>query len=196
MHYDARAIDEDLAHLGMLMDGVTLYEKIVSPLVVEVGDRWREGRLSVAHEHMLSERLEITLRASLRRSEREDGPVAVLSCIEGESHVLGMLGAALRFAASGARVIVLGAATPPSAIADFVRATTPRVVGLSMAVTPRDPKTLFKSYAKACGSVSWVVGGPSAEAMSEHVTRAGGLVALGEGSAWQSRIRDWLRGAA
>lgn len=193
--YDAAAIDGELTRLSMLVDAQTLYERLVSPLVVEVGERWADGSLSVAQEHLLSERVEAALRAALRTLDRPDGPVALLACVESEAHVIGLLGAALRFAAGGARVVMLGAVTPPSAIADAVRSMAPRAVGLSVSTTVKGAPALFRAYGKACGDTPWIVGGSSVEAVASAVAAHGGIVARGPGSAWQGQLRDWLRGA-
>lgn len=193
--WDAAAIDNELTRLSMLLDAQTLYERVVSPVLTEVGSRWERGELSVAQEHLLSERLELAVRASLRGLERSDGPTVLLACVDFEQHVLGLLGAALRFAQSGARVVVLGAMTPPAALADAVRSMAPRLVGLSMSVVPPGGRALFRSYAKACGSTPWVVGGAAADSQRAAVEAAGGTVAIGPASAWSAQIRDWLRGS-
>lgn len=191
--YDASAIDAELTRLSMLLDAHTLYERVLGPVMVDVGQRWHAGTISVAQEHLLSERVEGTLRAALRTLERTDGPLALLACVESETHVLGLLGASLRFAASGARVVVLGAVTPPSAIADAVSSIAPRVVGLSVATTPKNPGPLFKAYGKACGTTPWVAGGAAVKSVVEHVLEAGGIVAEGSAAEWQGQLRDWLR---
>jgi MerR family transcriptional regulator, light-induced transcriptional regulator len=192
--YDAVAIDAELTRLAMLLDAQSLYEKVLGPLVVEVGQRWHEGTLTIAQEHLLSERVEGALRTALRTLERSDGPTAILGCVDSEAHVLGLLGAALRFAANGARVVVLGAVTPAEAVADVVASMSPRVVGLSVVTTPRHPRALFHAYADACGSVPWVVGGAAVESVESAVLEAGGRVARGSSTEWQAQVREWLRG--
>lgn len=191
--WDANAIDNELTRLSMLLDAQTLYERVVSPVLGEVGARWARGELSIAQEHLLSERLELAVRASLRALERPDGPTVLIACVDFEQHVLGMLGAALRFAQSGARTVVLGAMTPPSALADAVRSMAPRLVGLSMSVMPPGARTLFRAYGKACGATPWVVGGAAAADERAAIEAAGGMVAVGPASAWSPQIRDWLR---
>jgi MerR family transcriptional regulator, light-induced transcriptional regulator len=191
--WDASGIDSELTRLSMLLDAQTLFERVVAPVAAEVGKRWERGEMSIAQEHLLSERLELAVRASLRGLERSDGPVVLLACVDLEQHVLGLLGAALRFAQSGARIVVLGAMTPPVALADAVRSMAPRLVGLSACATPAGGKALFRAYAKACGTTPWIVGGPAAEAQRTAVEAAGGSVAVGPSSAWSPQIRDWLR---
>ncbi len=192
--YDAAALDAELTRLSMLVDAQTLYEDVIAPLVVEVGQRWHDGTLSVAQEHLLTERLESTLRGALRALERRDGPLVLLACVESETHVLGLLGAAVQFAAAGARVVVLGAITPPAAIADAVRSMAPRVVGLSVATVPRDPAALFTAYARACEGTPWLVGGAAAAVLGATIANAGGVVVRGPAAEWQPQIRFWLRG--
>jgi len=192
--FDVTAIDEELTKVFVLLDVQTLYERLISPLVVEVGELWRSERIGIAQEHLLSERLELALRGTLRSMERLDGPLVLLGCIDGEQHVLGLLGAALRFAHNGARVVVLGALNPPDAIADAVRGLGPKMVGLSLTLPPPSARSLFRAYAKACAGVPWVVGGPGVAPLASIVRQAGGLVASGPSSAWQTNIRDWLRG--
>lgn len=194
--FDAATVDAELARLSMLLDAVTLYEKVVSPLLVEVGRRWHDGSLSIAHEHMLSDRVEYALRAALRAVERPDGPLVLIACIDREQHVLGMLGASIKLAASGTRVVVLGAMTPPDAIAEAVASMVPRLVGLSASVAPASPRGLMKAYAAACGRTPWVLGGPAAAQLAPAVREAGGFVAHGASGEWQNQIRDWLRGNA
>lgn len=193
--WDAEAIDLELVRLSMLLDAQTLYERVVAPVLTEVGARWERGELSIGQEHLLTDRLELAVRASLRAVERSEGPLVLLACIDFEQHVLSLLGAALRFASSGAHTILLGATTPAAALGDAIRSMAPRLVGLSVSLAPPNPKALFRAYGKACGTTPWVVGGASAESLRSAIEDAGGIVAVGPSSAWSSQIRDWLRSA-
>lgn len=192
--WDADAIDSELARLSILFDAPTFYTRIVAPLLFDVGRLWEEGVLSIAQEHLLSEKLELTLRATLRASERAQGPLALLACIEGEAHVLGLLGAALRLTANGFRVITLGAATPPDALGAAVRHMAPRLVGLSVTRPPADATQLFRAYGKQLRSTPWVVGGRGSEKTAPAVAKSGGSTATDTGPAWASQIGGWLRG--
>jgi DNA-binding transcriptional MerR regulator/methylmalonyl-CoA mutase cobalamin-binding subunit len=190
--WDAPGIDAELARLSMLLDAQTLYESIVSPVLVEVGERWARGEMSIGQEHLLCERVEITIRAALRALEHPDGPVVVFACVDAELHVLGALGAALHFASQGARIVMLGAMTPPAAIADAVRGTRPRLVGLSMSLPPTTAPELFSAYAEACAGTPWVVGGAATAGLRAQIEDAGGMVAVGRGADWRHAINVWL----
>jgi MerR family transcriptional regulator, light-induced transcriptional regulator len=191
--FDAAMIDGELARLSMLLDAISLYERVISPLLVEIGKRWDDGSLSIAQEHMLSDRLEYAMRAALRTLERPEGPLVLIACIDREQHVLGMLGAALKLAASGARIVVLGAMTPPQAIAEAVTSMNPRLVGLSACIVPSTARALMKAYGRACNGTPWVLGGTAAKQLAPAVEEAGGFVAIGNAQAWQTHIREWLR---
>jgi len=193
--WDGDAIDAELARISYLFDAQSLLQRVLSPLLVEVGKRWERGVLSVAQEHLLSEKIELLLRAQLRALDRRDGPLVLAACIDREDHVLGLLGVALRFATSGCRVVVLGAATPADALGDAVRSMTPRLVGLSVTRVPADPKAAFKPYARAIGDTPWIVGGPAAEKVRPAVESAGGQIASSAGPGWNQQLREWLRNA-
>lgn len=191
--WDAAAIDAELTRLSMLVDAQTMFEHVFSPVLAEIGARWERGELSVAQEHLVSERMEIALRAGLRAMERTDGPLVLIACIDLEQHVLGALGAALRFAASGARVVLLGAMVPPFAIAEAVRNMAPRMVGLSVSLSPTGAKRLFRAYGDACKQTPWIVGGAAAESLRNPIEAAGGRIAKGSAREWSLQVRGWLR---
>jgi DNA-binding transcriptional MerR regulator len=191
--WDGDAIDAELARLSYLFDPQSLFVRVLSPLLVEVGKRWERGELSIAQEHLLSEKLELLLRAQLRALDRRDGPLVLATCVDREDHVLGLLGAALRFATSGCRVVVLGTATPAEALGHAVRSMSPRLVGLSVTRVPGDAKSVFKSYARAIGKTPWVVGGPAAEKLTDAIEGAGGRVASPSAAGFSQQLREWLR---
>lgn len=190
--WDGEAIDAELARISYLLSPQSLFSGVLSPLLVAVGERWERGQLSVAQEHLLSEKVEHLLRGQLRTLARPDGPLLLAACVAGEEHVLGLLGAALGFAANGWRIVVLGAATPPDAIGDAIRTMKPRLVGLSVMRSDARVRASFRQYARAIGSRPWVVGGRATEGIAAAVEAAGGRIALPLGPAWNGQLREWL----
>lgn len=175
--FDSERLDAELLRLAFSGDAITVHERVVSPLLVEVGHSWAEGSLNVAQEHFLSERLEAMLRNALTFLRPAAGEPVFLACVSGEHHVLGLLGAALKLAGSGASPTLLGADTPPEAIAEVVARRRPRLVGLSVTRVPARPKTLFEAYSAAMDGVPWMVGGEAAAELGPIVESAGGHVA-------------------
>ncbi len=157
----------------------TIYERILSPVLVAVGDGWAQGRISVGQEHLASQVLGTALRSIIRLLRRpEAGRVIVLACVAEEQHDLPLYGVAVLAATLGWQPRILGPRTPPDALAVVVEQTRPSLVGLSVTVdlVPDDPAALFRAYAKAAGDVPWVLGGARAAQYQDVAAAAGGQV--------------------
>lgn len=105
----------------------------VDALFEEVGAAWTSGRLDIAHEHFLTEVVEDILRAErLPLESGADGPALLLATPPGELHSLGLQAVALRAAAMGVPVRILGTQTPPEEILRAAQASPTLAVGLSL----------------------------------------------------------------
>ena len=109
----------DLESLHALLDqAFTIFpleqalSRIIGPLLQRVGEGWAAGELSVAQEHLVSAAIRARLERLLADARGGVRGVAVLACVPGELHELGllMLGALLR--ADGWQVAYLGANAP------------------------------------------------------------------------------------
>jgi methanogenic corrinoid protein MtbC1 len=106
---------------------------VAGPLVEQVGKAWAAGRLSVRHEHLVSEALSTQLRLLLAAYEAEAaGPVVLLATLSHEQHGLGLEMAALYLALHGASPRLLGVDTPPDQIVEAAIALNSRVVGVGV----------------------------------------------------------------
>ena len=103
-----RLVDQSLA-LASLAESLL---GVLAPALVEVGERWACGDVSVAQEHLAS----ATVRAALHRllsDQRADvRGTAVLACAPGERHDIGLLMLAVLLRSDGWQVAYLGADTP------------------------------------------------------------------------------------
>ncbi|MEZ0313805.1 MAG: MerR family transcriptional regulator [Myxococcota bacterium] len=134
---------------------------VLAPALVELGDRWADGRIGVAHEHWLVQRLRAHL-ASLVAGMRARPlrGVAVVACFPDEEHDVACYVVAVHLAARGLRPVVLGARTPPEALAVAVRDLSPAMVCLSLTnpATAADRRAVA-AYKTACaGRPLWVGG--------------------------------------
>lgn len=191
--FDAPRLDAELMRVAYAGDATSVYERVVAPLLIEVGDLWAAGEVSVAQEHFLSERLEVMLRNALTIMRPERGERVLLACVSGEYHVLGLLGAALHFTGLGVQPVLLGADTPPEAIADASHKLQPKLIGLSSTRMPTRPKSLFEQYAAATAGAPWLVGGAAATELAPIIEQLGGVVAGGE--SWSNVVIDMLHAA-
>lgn len=193
---DDVAIDAQLRRLLFLGTPGSLLERVVLPAMKAVGERWHAGRISVAHEHLASERLGTFLRDLVRLTPGGDGSArVVLAAFADEHHELGLLATALRCSTWGLRPLYLGARTPPEAVGEAVRSVNPALVALSCSVAPPAARgrALVDGYARACGKVPWLVGGPGAEGLRERIGALGGHMDPGSTEELEALVQSLLR---
>ena len=105
------------------------------PFLQDLGERWARAEISVGHEHFASNFLQARLLALLRAPADGTGPPALLACVPGELHTLGLVGFGITLRNRGWRTTYLGADTPIADVRRIADETSPAVVVLS-AVMP------------------------------------------------------------
>lgn len=131
----------DAVHRYMERGGATfLVDALARPVMEAVGERWCDGRASVAEEHAASELLRELLTHLLPGlAWQQGGPRAVVTCAPGERHLLGARLVSQVLALDGWHVRFLGADTPARDLALFVAREQPVFVGLSVTVPENVP---------------------------------------------------------
>lgn len=165
---DARAFDRLLDHAAVELGSPAVLQKFLAPLAEKVGDLWRQGDLSVAHEHFMTAHLTEFLSAFARPyAEGMNAPHLVLATPSGQLHGLGAIIVAAAARSHGWRTTYLGAALPIEELAGALRHLQPRAVGLSIVYPPddadlrRDLKKLRRLLPESCAIL---LGGRSAKA--------------------------------
>jgi len=124
----ARLLGDALLGLGAR----DFIHEVAVPLLREVGNRWNEGTLSIADEHLLSGMLR-NLFAGLIQSRSGPGfPKMILATPAGEQHDLGMLLIALLALDAGLEVSYLGASLPAAEIVAAAKRSSATIVGLAL----------------------------------------------------------------
>jgi DNA-binding transcriptional MerR regulator len=129
-------LDEGAAHaaLDRLLSGFSVeavLHDVVLPYLRELGDRWERGEASVAQEHFASHVLRGRLLGLARGWDRGTGPRALLACMPGEQHDLGLIAFGLGLRNRGWRITFLGPDTPLDTLSDTAGALRPDAVVLS-----------------------------------------------------------------
>jgi methanogenic corrinoid protein MtbC1 len=108
LHVASRTIRET-AEVGMPL--ADLFEQVLVPALVEVGNRWATGEILVAQEKEISELVrELVVELSLRHARPLEGqPSFVAGCVAGEKHELGLRMICGLLRARGCTVHFLGA---------------------------------------------------------------------------------------
>lgn len=190
--FDDVALEHEIRRAAFLGTATELLDGVVTPVLQTVGDRWLAGELTVAQEHLASHQLGAFMHHLLRLLPRADAAgVAVLGSFADDEHELGLLGIALRFAAWGLRPVFLGARTPPEALRSAVEALSPKLVALSVTVTPekRRARVLVEAYSAACGRTPWIIGGAGVGPLAADITNARGRVFSGHAAELDAPLR-------
>jgi methylmalonyl-CoA mutase cobalamin-binding subunit/DNA-binding transcriptional MerR regulator len=130
---DAPALDDILRRAAVIMGMPVFLETVAAPLLRKVGEEWHAGRLSPAHEHLVTSSLHEIVVAMMRAfAHRPGAPTVLVTTSAGERHVIGaaLVGAAA--ALEGWNVLYLGANLPAGEIADAAKSTGVRVVAVSI----------------------------------------------------------------
>ena len=112
-------------------------EDVIAPTLARVGERWADGSLSVAHEHLLTAAIRAHLARLLADTRGTVRGVAVLTCAPGERHELGLLMLAVLLRADGWHVAYLGADMPLSDAVRFASDVRAKLLCVSASLTDR-----------------------------------------------------------
>jgi len=129
--YQVDVFDRDLSVAITTLPVPVLVARVVAPLLREVGVRWADGRLAIAQERLVSSLLRARLLSVLNQHPRERRPRVLFATLPGESHELGLLGAALHAHDAGLPVLYLGTELPALEIARVVERVGAGAVALS-----------------------------------------------------------------
>jgi MerR family transcriptional regulator, light-induced transcriptional regulator len=157
-------LDESAAHaeLDRLLSAFsleTVLREVVLPYLRELGDRWERGDASVAQEHFASQVLRGRLLGLARGWDRGTGPRALLACVPGEQHDLGLIVFGLGLRDRGWRITFLGPDTPLDTLTDAAATLCPDAV-VVVASTPDRLDQGRAALRRLARSVPlWVAGG-------------------------------------
>lgn len=130
--FDAAALHRRLSEALMALGSSHFCQRVAAPLLTEVGNRWADGRFTIADEHLLSAALRNLLDGIVRIQGMFRGPAVVLATPSGERHEFGLLFTALSVAEAGLAPWYLGPDLPAQEILTAARRARAVVVGLAV----------------------------------------------------------------
>jgi MerR family transcriptional regulator, light-induced transcriptional regulator len=131
-HFDAAALDRCLADALLALGCRDFIRRVAAPLLEEIGQRWSDGRLSIADEHLLSGQLRNLLSGLLRSRGPSSGPTVLLATPQGERHEFGLLLVGLMVADAGLALCYLGTDLPAAEVTAAARRAGAAAVGLGL----------------------------------------------------------------
>lgn len=177
--FDADVLEKTLARAAVTIGQTALLERVVAPLLHQIGERWRDGSLRVAQEHLAS----ATVRGFLAGFPGAYSRSASASCLivatpAGQMHELGACLVAVTAASEGWQVTYLGVNLPAEEIAGAARQRQAKAVALSV-IYPADDPSLVQELRKLRGylpaDVVMIVGGRAAVGYREVLDAIGAI---------------------
>ena len=122
----------------------SVYVNVIGHCMAEIGARWRSGRLLISTEHRATQ---IALRLISRAqssyvNSRRVGLRAIVTSVEGDTHLIGGLTFADLLRVEGWEVDFLGADSPTDSIVEIVQRESPDLVGLSVTIEDYLPNAI------------------------------------------------------
>jgi methanogenic corrinoid protein MtbC1 len=137
---DADALELALSDAYKYLGSQGALQLVMAPLLELIGEKWRDGSITAAHEHFAS----AIVRQSLGMRTRSftgsgNGPVLVVATPAAQLHELGALLIAVSAGNLGWRVVYLGASLPAADIASAVIRSNAKALALSIVYPADDP---------------------------------------------------------
>ncbi|HWM07758.1 MAG TPA: MerR family transcriptional regulator [Solirubrobacteraceae bacterium] len=169
----------------------TLLSEVVLPYLHELGERWLRGDASVAQEHFASSVVRGRLLGLARGWGLGLGPTAVLACLPGEQHDLGLIAFGLALRSRGWRIVYLGSDSPIETVEEVSRQLDPSLVVLAAASNERVEPVVTQLRALA-GRHRLALGG--AAATNDALEASGALALSGDPIAEAARVTTLVQG--
>ncbi|MFA9555684.1 MerR family transcriptional regulator [Evansella sp. AB-rgal1] len=139
-----------------------VFFSIVPPLMQQVGDDWENGKLSVAHEHMISNIVYQRFSHFFRIFPISPKlPKVIALCPTGEDHQLGLLLFSLFLRENGFEVIYLGPNTPLEGLREIMEQQDVKLVcfSISKPILNTTVENFISEMIKYNDSLQFIIGG-------------------------------------
>ncbi len=142
-------------------------ERLIDPLMMNIGDAWKSGDLKTSHEHAATAIIR-TFLGTLTRAYRpiESSPIIIIATPSGQRHEFGAMISSIIASSDGWNAIYLGPDSPADDIANVARHKNARAVALSIVYPSDDPRIIpeLRSLRKLLGDdIAIFIGGQAAE---------------------------------
>jgi len=176
---DKERLVDLLARSSMELSAPYLRSQVLIPLLREIGERWRDGSMRIAQEHLAS----VVVRSHLGTLRvgnlpPDAAPRIVVSTPAGQLHEFGALMAAATAMENGWEVVYLGPNPPAEEIAAAAKQRDAQAVALSIIYPGADPRLHeeFRRLREFLGEgVPILVGGRSASAFLDVFSEIGAI---------------------
>lgn len=193
--FDASELARVLLDADVALSRPMLLEQFLAPLLKHLGNRWEEGTIRVAHEHVTSVAIRTFLGKLLStHPTHSTSPWLICTTPSGQLHELGAMFAALTAASSGWNIAYLGPNAPAEEIAFSMLKCGSSVAALSIVYPADDPNLgdeMLRLRQLVGEQAILISGGSGAESYREQLNsaRIEQIPNLAEFSALLTKIR-------
>jgi DNA-binding transcriptional MerR regulator len=192
--FDEAALDESYTEMLSFHPVKTVTERLLVPLLKQLGDRWNNMTGSVAEEHFFGFYLRCKLGARLHHRTRQlQGQRLLLACLPGDQHEIGLLLLAVAANERGFRTVILGADMPMEDLPHVAEKSACSAIVLSGTIQPA-PEVFKKLLPALVASTEApvIVGGPCSMAANSTIERAGAVACGADVEIGMSKIEKVL----
>ena len=189
--FEAQALESTLFAASVAFSQPIFLEKLITPLMQEVGAQWKAGTLRIAHEHLTAAVVRTLLGNICQGSDISTSmPNLVVATPRGQFHEIGALIAGTTAASQGWQVTYLGPNLPAEEIVGCAGQNGAKAIGLSIIYPTDDPhlaNELRKLRRGIQEGVALFVGGSGASAY-DPVISAIGAVRINDMSTFRTEL--------
>ena len=189
--FEAQALESTLFAASVAFSQPIFLEKLITPLMQEVGEQWKAGTLRIAHEHLTAAVVRTLLGNICQGSDISTSmPNLVVATPRGQLHEIGALIAGTTAASQGWQVTYLGPNLPAEEIVGCAVQNGAKAIGLSIVYPTDDPHLVNELRKLRRGiqeGVALFVGGSGASAY-DPVISAIGAVRINDMSTFRTEL--------
>lgn len=131
--FDTTRLQRALSEAAIVYSSPELRRRMIVPLLQAIGERWQEGSLRIAHEHLASAIVRTFMAGLMNKSSAlPSAPRLIITTPSGQRHELGAMLVAGVAEEYGWDVVYLGPDLPAEEIAAAARQIQPKAVALSI----------------------------------------------------------------
>jgi DNA-binding transcriptional MerR regulator/methylmalonyl-CoA mutase cobalamin-binding subunit len=175
---DSERLERVLAAAAIEHSTPDILEKLIRPLMIRVGERWRDGSLRVCQEHLTSAIVRSFLHTKNGHHASSDvRPGVVVTTPVGQLHELGALMVAVTASLDGWHATYLGPNLPAEEIAAAALQLGSKAVALSLLYPADDPgvDAELRRIRSMLPETTLIVGGAAADGYAGTLEEIGAL---------------------
>lgn len=132
---DDQRMVEEMRYAALNLGTQRFIRDVAAPLASAIGAAWEQGRVSILHEHLLSDALTTQLRVLwAAQVGPQKGARVLLATLPGEQHALGLEMVGAYLSAIGVTPRSMGPNVPPEELADAAEAFEVDGIGVSVSL--------------------------------------------------------------